>query len=195
MPTSCTFVSTSAYYAALGTSSFESIGESLARQETKTKTGVAHTAGDSSLYYSLFVIFSNTSTTAAQTFTRQSKTARNESPTKKLADATSNIYRYKPVLFIYRAEDYSRNRNHVFPVKHGSPTRYAYFTAAGARDTQSWHMSTASNSVRWSCVPMLQIYLHLRVLCGTCTCSLEPIPEPLARLFARQITNTPTGVV
>ena len=31
------------------TRSFESIGESLARQETKTKTGVTHTAEDTSL--------------------------------------------------------------------------------------------------------------------------------------------------
>ena len=41
------------------TCSFESIGEFLARQETKTKTGVAHTAEDTSLYYLLFVTSSN----------------------------------------------------------------------------------------------------------------------------------------
>ena len=32
------------------TCSLESTGESLARQETKTETGAAHTAGDTSLY-------------------------------------------------------------------------------------------------------------------------------------------------
>ena len=41
------------------TRSFESIGESLKRQETKTKTGVAHTAENTSMYYLLLATFSN----------------------------------------------------------------------------------------------------------------------------------------
>ena len=41
------------------TCSFESIGEFFARQETTTKTGVAHTAEDTSLHYLLLATFSN----------------------------------------------------------------------------------------------------------------------------------------
>ena len=108
---------------------------------------------------SIFVVCDFFEQTA--TLTRQSKMAYNTTLMKKPYRRSEVVseYRYKTVLFIYRAEDYSRVRIHVLPVKHSSPTRYAYSTAAGARNIQPWPMSTASSSVRWSCVPMLQFFL------------------------------------
>ena len=60
----------------------------LARQATKTNTGVDHTAEDTSLYF-LSATFSKKppSPPAAQTLTRQPKTACNASLMQNLADA------------------------------------------------------------------------------------------------------------
>ena len=78
----------------------------LARQATKTNTGVDHTAEDTSLYF-LSATFSKKppSPPAAQTLTRQPKTACNASLMKKpcrRSEVGSN-YRFKPVL-LYTAQ-------------------------------------------------------------------------------------------
>ena len=88
------------------TRSFESIGESLARQATKTNTGVAHTAEDTYLYL-LSTTFSNKPPPppAAQTLKKAVQndlhSKSHEKPCRR-SEMGSN-YRYQPVL-LYTAQ-------------------------------------------------------------------------------------------
>ena len=106
-------------------------------------------------------------------------------------------YWYKPVLFMYRAEDYSRIRIHILPVKHSSPTRYAYVvfhSSRSARHPTLAHIDSQQKRAVVMCTHAAHLS-HLCVLCGDCTRSLGAIAESLARLFARQTTKAQTEVV